>query len=108
MMCLFVNLVMESSWPDDWRWSYIVPLLKAGDEEVPGNYRGIALGSCVAKVVTRVLAGRLSKFSENHILTKGQGRFRPGRGCDDQVLVLRCVCDMRSRERWTFLGHFWM
>ena len=36
-------------------------------------YRGIALGSCVVKVMTWVLAGRLSKFSENHVLTEGQG-----------------------------------
>ena len=72
---LFVNLVMESRyWPDDWRRSYIVPLFKAGDEEVAGNYRGIAQGNCVDKVMTMVLAGRLSKFSENHILTEGQSR----------------------------------
>ena len=64
--CLFVNLVMESRyWPDDWRWSYIVPLFMTRDYEVAGNYRGIALGSCVPKVMTRVLAGRLNKFSEN-------------------------------------------
>ena len=44
-------------------------LFKAGDEEVAGNYRGIALGSCLVKVMARVLASRFSKFSENHILT---------------------------------------
>ena len=61
-----------------------MPLFKAGDEEVAGNYRGIALGSCVAKVMTRVLAGRLSTFSDNHILTEGQGGFGPGRRCADR------------------------
>ena len=51
VLCSLVNLVMESRyWPYDRRQSYIVPLFKAGDEEVAGNYRGIALGSCVAKV----------------------------------------------------------
>ena len=41
VLCSLVNLVMESRyWPDDWRRSYIVPLFKAGDEEVAGNYRG--------------------------------------------------------------------
>ena len=39
-----------------------MPLFKAGDEEVVGNYKGIALGSCVPKVMTRVLADRLSNF----------------------------------------------
>ena len=37
-----------------------MPLFKAGDEEVAGNYRGIAMWSCVAKVMTIVFAGRLS------------------------------------------------
>ena len=36
---------------------------------------GYSSENCVAKVMTRVLAGRLSKFSENHILTEGQGRL---------------------------------
>ena len=52
----------------------------------------------------RVLAGRLSMFSANHILTEGQSGFRPGRGCADQVLVLRSVCNiMRLQGRQTFL-----
>ena len=77
-----------------------MPLFKAGYEEVAGNYKGIALGSCVAKVLTIVLADMLSKSLENRILTEGQGGFRPGRGCTDQVLVLRNMCDiMRSQER---------
>ena len=56
--------------------------------------------------MTRLLAGRLSKFSENRILTESQGGFRPWRGCADQVLVLRSVCGiMRSQGRWTFFWH---
>ena len=50
--------------------------------------------------MTRVLADRLSKFSENHIPTVGQGGFRPGSGCADQVLVLKSVSDiMRLQGR---------
>ena len=38
------------------------------------------------------MAGRLSKFSENHILTESKSGFRPGRRCADQVLsVKECV-----------------
>ena len=33
----------------DWRKSSVVPLFKGGDLELVGNYRGIALGSCVAR-----------------------------------------------------------
>ena len=47
------------------------------------NYSDMALGSYVAKVMTRVLAGRLSRFSDNRILAEGQGGFWLGRGCPD-------------------------
>ena len=74
-----------------------MPLFKAGDEEVDRNYSRIALGSCVAK-------GRISKFSENHILTEGQGGFRPGKVCADQVLVLRNVCDIMCHKETDIFG----
>ena len=54
-------------------------------------------------MITKVLAGGLSKFLEIHILTEGQGEFGPERGCADLVLVLRSDI-MRSHERWTFLA----
>ena len=61
VLCSLVNLVMESRyWPDGWRRSYIVPHFKAVDEEVADNYRGINLGNCVGKVMTRVQVGSVS------------------------------------------------
>ena len=45
-LCSLVNSMVESRWPDDLMLSYIMPLFKAGDEEVAGNYRRIALRGC--------------------------------------------------------------
>jgi len=45
------------------------------DSEVVGNYRGIALGSCVAKVFTRLLTKRLEYAEELQILMEAQGGF---------------------------------
>ena len=53
----------EECVPSDWRKSYVVPLFKSGDTEVASNYRGITLGSCVAKVFTRCLTRRLGEFA---------------------------------------------
>ena len=50
-----------------------MPLYKDGDPELASNYRGIALGSCVAKVLTRLLSKRLSAYAEEEILTEAQG-----------------------------------
>ena len=44
---------------------------------------GLAQGSCVAKVMTRVLAGRHSMFSENHI----QQRVRVVSGQKENMLI---------------------
>ncbi len=86
-------------YPVDWKRSFIVPLFKDGDEEVASNYRGIALGSCVAKVWTRILTARLGSFAEEKILTEEQGGFRAKRRCADQILILRSVCELRKRKR---------
>ena len=74
-------------------------LHKGGDSEVVGNYRGIALGSCVAKVFTRLLTKRLGEYAEDQILTEAQGGFRAKRSCSDQILILRGVCELRRKKR---------
>lgn len=54
-----------------------------GDSEVVGNYRGIVLGSCVAKVFTRLLTKRLEYLEDiteaqtGEVLSK-EKMFRPG------------------------------
>ena len=54
--------------------------------------------------MTRVLTGRLNKFSENHILT-GSGWIQARERMSDHVLVLRNVCNiMKSQGRQTFLA----
>ena len=62
--------------------------------ELASNYRGIALGSCVAKVMAR-----LRVYAEEEILTEAQGGFRSERRCADQILILRGVCELRRREK---------
>ena len=68
--------------------------------------RGITLGSCVAKVFTRVLTRQLGEYAEERILTEAQGGFRAKRSCSDQILILSGVCKLSRREEehtWPFL-----
>ena len=95
-----MNLAITEEYvPSEWRKSYVMPLYKSGDPEVACNYRGIALGSCVAKVFTRVLTRRLDEYAEERILTEAQSRFRMKRSCSDQILTLRGICELRRRKR---------
>ena len=51
-----------------------------------------------------VIARRLGRFSEDRILTEAQGGFRSHRGCSDQCLVLRGMCDLRKKKKTSNLA----
>ena len=61
----------RSGWFRFWPDHFFGDLMKT---EVASNYRGIALGSCVAKVFTRCLTRRLGEFAEERIY-RGTRRF---------------------------------
>ena len=93
--------------PEDWRMAIIVPLYKGkGDKHVCGNYRGISLLSVVGKVYGRVLANRLREGTDRW-LSEEQCGFREGRGCVDQLFVVRQACEKylaKGRESfWAFM-----
>ena len=93
-----MNLTMTEEYvPSEWRKSFVVPLYKSGNPEVAGSYRGIALGSCVAKVFTRVLTRRLGEYAEERILStrwisSKEKLLRPNTDFEG-------VCELRRRKR---------
>ena len=87
-VCFFLSVV-----PVDWVCACIVPLFKGkGDVFECCNYRGISLLSVVGKVYGRVLINRIRDRTERAI-SEVQGGFRRGRGCMDQVFVVRQICE---------------
>ena len=79
--------------PADWRMAAIVPIYKGkGEKHVCGNYRGISLLSMVGKLFGRVLINRIRDGTEE-ALKEEQCGFRRGRGCVDQVFVVRQGCE---------------
>ena len=55
-------------------------------------YRGISLLSVVGKVYGRVLIDRIRDKTEN-VIVEVQGGFRRGRGCTDQIFIVRQICE---------------
>ena len=105
LRCMFNVMRRSQVYPQDWKSSFVIPLFKDGDPESASNYRGIALGSCVAKVWARILTVRLGEYAEENILTDAQGGFRAKRRCADQIMILRGVCELRKRKKKsTWLG----
>jgi exonuclease III len=80
-----------------WQESSVVNLFKEGDRADPGNYRGIALISCLGKLYLSLWARRLSEHAES-TLAEGQGGFRRYRSTVDQALSLHEVLRRRKRE----------
>ena len=100
MLLTLFNLAWDKEYvPNFWREGLIVSLFKKGDREDPGNYRGITLLNVVGKLYSRVINNRLLKHLElNHLLHEGQGGFRLGRSCIDNIFSLNELIQGRISE----------
>ena len=96
LLRLFNWLREKESIPAGWQRSVVVNLFKEGDRADPGNYRGIALISCLGKLYLSMWAARIAKHAE-HRLGERQGGFRSGRSTVDQALILHEVLLRRKR-----------
>jgi hypothetical protein len=89
---LFNRIWTSEEVPDSWKKGVIVKFPKKGDLSVCGNWRGINLLSVPGKIFCRVLLQRL-KQSIERVLREEQAGFRSGRGCTDQIFVLRSIVE---------------
>ena len=71
-------------WPQDWKRSVFIPMLKKGNAEECSNYHTIALISHASRVVLKILQARLQQYVNCEILDVQAG-FRKGRGTRDQI-----------------------
>lgn len=51
----FNKLLDAGVYPDEWSSAIIFPIHKKDDVNIPDNYRGMSLISCVRKVFTEIL-----------------------------------------------------
>uniref|UniRef100_T1IJU1 Reverse transcriptase domain-containing protein n=1 Tax=Strigamia maritima TaxID=126957 RepID=T1IJU1_STRMM len=68
---------LAETWPDSWRDGLITPIYKTGDASLANNYRGITLLNTLYKIVTSMMAKRISNwlFLEDK-LSENQAGFR--------------------------------
>ena len=90
---LFNSFAIVGCLPPSWAMSAITLILKSGDIDVPGNYRGIAVGTVMSKLFAKLINSRLTHWAEsNGIRAEGQAGFR------DHLLILRTLIE-QQRER---------
>jgi hypothetical protein len=87
LLSLFNDSWSKGDCPVDWRTATIIPILKPRKPaDSPGSYRPVSLTSCVAKVMERLVADRLSYYLEsNNLLAPCQAGFRRGRSTEEQI-----------------------
>ena len=71
-------------WPQDWKKSVFILILKKGNAKECSNYHTIALISHTSKVILKILQARLQQYV-NRELPGVQAGFRKGRGTRYQI-----------------------
>jgi hypothetical protein len=93
-----IGLVWRNrSVPQDFKDGIIVPVYKKGAKSDCSNYRGITLLSIAGKILTTIIRSRMLRLYESTIRDQQAG-FRGGRGCADQIFLLRRCIERRLRH----------
>ena len=92
MVKLFSLVWREGVVPGDWIKAVIIPIFKKGSRLDCANYRGISLLSVVGKVFGRILNERVKPITDVKVMDE-QGGFRAGRGCNDQIFVVKQIVE---------------
>ena len=90
LLDLYNKMWNENSFPNDWKSSIILPILKPGKEPTnPKNYRPISLTSCICKLFESMVNNRLMWYLEgSKKLSSHQYGFRQGRTTIDPIAAL--------------------
>ena len=83
-------------WPQDWKGSVFIPILKKGNAKTCSNYHIMALISYASKVMLKILQASLQQYV-NCELPDVQAGFRKGRGPGDQIANI-CWIIKKARE----------
>ena len=79
-------------WPQDWKRSVFISILKKGNTKECSNYRTIALISHASKIMLKIFQARLQKYM-NCELPDAQDGFKKGRGTRDQIDNIRWIME---------------
>ena len=94
------NCMLASHFPERLSVGLITAVYKSGDKFDMSNYRGITVGSVIAKLFAMILEQRLSTWAEEHaVKAKGQAGFRKDFRTTDNIFILRSLIDKQRQTR---------
>ena len=84
-------------WPQDWKRSVFIPILKKGNAKESSNYYTVALISHASKVMLKILQASL-EHDVNHELADVQAGFGKGRGTRDPIANIRWIIKNKKQK----------
>ena len=102
ILLLFNNVLLSGLNPRDWKVGNIILLLKRPLDTDISNYRPITLISCLSKLLTSMLAQRISEAAEEACLIDDrQNGFRKTRSCSDNIFCLNALLEFNTSQKRT-------
>ena len=105
---IFQKIWKTQQWPQHWKMSLFISILKEGNAKECSNYFTIALISHAGKVMLKILQARLQQYV-NHELPDVQAAFRKGRGTRDQIAYIQWIIkkarDFQKNMDFCFIDH---
>jgi hypothetical protein len=94
-LLLIFNTVVKTCYvPSVWKDNILTPIHKSGSLDDPDNYRGIAVGSCVCKLFSKLLNIRLEqKIVSEGLISENQGSGKRGSRTADHLLIVKFLID---------------
>ena len=77
-------------WPQDWKRSVFIPILKKGNAKECSNYCTTTLILHASEVMLKIIQARLQQYV-SHELPDVQAGFRKSRGSRDQIANIRWI-----------------
>ena len=75
---IFNQSIVSGIFPDEWKFSKVIPLFKQGERSDLNNYRPISVIPVVAKVFERIIYDQLyDYFTVHKLISSHQSGFRP-------------------------------
>ena len=87
---IYKNCINSGIFPNIWKKSNVVPVLKKGDRQVVENHRPVSLLPIFGKILEKLIFNSLFEFVHQiNLLNENQSGFRPSDSCEYQLLSIR-------------------
>lgn len=98
ILSTFNTCLEQGAYP--WCSSTMTPIPKGGDKYNPDNYRAIALGSCLGKLFSNLLLGRIQSFRlANCPDPPNQLGFTKNAQTSDHIFSLKTIIERSTKKR---------